>query len=145
MGSGLAAAERRHGGNSLATLLVRWPFFATVVDDLELTLAKVDMEVAGLYAELAGVELAHYFTRLKDEFVLTRDFVLKLRGEQRLLDGEPTMQRSVTLRNPYLDPMHLMQIDLLRRWREGGSRNRDLFDALVASIGGIAQGLQGTG
>jgi phosphoenolpyruvate carboxylase len=115
------------------------------MDDLELTLAKVDMEVSGLYAELAGPDLAHYFVRLKDEFVLTRDFILKLRGEQRLLDGEPTMQRSVTLRNPYLDPMHLMQIDLLRRWREGGSRNRDLFDALVASIGGIAQGLQGTG
>ena len=145
MGSALAAAERRHGEEALGTLLVRWPFFATLIDDLELTLAKVDMEVAGLYAELAESELAQYFTRLKDEFILTRDFVLRLRGEQRLLDGEPTMQRSVTLRNPYLDPMHLMQIDLLRRWREGGSRNRDLFDALVASIGGIAQGLQGTG
>jgi len=145
MGAGLAAAERRHGEEALSTLLVRWPYFASLMEDLELTMAKVDMEIAGLYAELAGPELAHYFTRLKDEFVLTRDFVLKLRGEQRLLDGEPTMQRSVKLRNPYLDPMHMMQIDLLRRWREGGSRSRDLFDALVASIGGIAQGLQGTG
>jgi phosphoenolpyruvate carboxylase len=71
--------------------------------------------------------------------------VLRLRGVVRLLDGEPTLQRAIKLRNPYVDPMHLMQLDLLQRWRADGRRDRQLFDALVASIGGVAQGLQATG
>ena len=79
------------------------------------------------------------------EFELTFARVLRLRGEQRLLDGEPTMQRAIQLRNPYTDPMHLMQIDLLRRWRANGRADKDLFDALLASINGISQGLQATG
>jgi phosphoenolpyruvate carboxylase len=61
-----------------------------------------------------------------------------------LLDAEPTLQRSIRLRNPYLDPMHLMQVDLLARWRGGGRTDRDLMNALLASVGGIASGLQGS-
>ena len=63
----------------------------------------------------------------------------------RLLDSEPTLQRSIRLRNPYVDPIHLTQVDLLRRWRESGREDRELFEALLASVNGIAQGLQGTG
>ena len=55
------------------------------------------------------------------------------------------MQRSIRLRNPYVDPMNLMQVDLLRRWRAGGREDNDLFTALLASVGGIAEGLQSTG
>jgi len=62
-----------------------------------------------------------------------------------LLDTEPTLQRSIQLRNPYVDPMNLMQVDLLQRWRASSRSDRDLFEALLASIGGIAQGLQSTG
>jgi phosphoenolpyruvate carboxylase len=62
-----------------------------------------------------------------------------------LLDSDPGIQRAMKLRNPYVDPMHLMQIDLLRRWRESGRQDLDLQEALIASIGGIAQGLQATG
>jgi phosphoenolpyruvate carboxylase len=62
-----------------------------------------------------------------------------------LLDTDPTSQRSIQLRNPYVDPMNLMQVDLLQRWRATDRRDRDLFDALLASIAGIAQGLQSTG
>ena len=82
--------------------------------------------------------------------------MLQLKGCARLLDSEPTLQRSIWLRNPYVDPIHLMQVQLLRRWREAGSpvdrgRGDDgdpqkrLFPALVASVNGIAHGLQGTG
>ena len=67
--------------------------------------------------------------------------MLRLRGESRLLDGEPTMQRAIQLRNPYTDPMHLMQIDLLHRWRATDRSDKDLFDALLAgqpgSIGAL--------
>ncbi|NBV53429.1 MAG: phosphoenolpyruvate carboxylase, partial [Verrucomicrobia bacterium] len=55
------------------------------------------------------------------------------------------LQRGIALRNPYVDPMHLMQVDLLRRWRAKGAQDRELFEALLASINGIAQGLQTTG
>jgi phosphoenolpyruvate carboxylase len=63
----------------------------------------------------------------------------------RLLDGDPTLQRSIQLRNPYIDPMHLMQVDLLARWRRTGRQDKSLFGALRGTIGGIAQGLQATG
>jgi phosphoenolpyruvate carboxylase len=62
-----------------------------------------------------------------------------------LLDKDPTLQRAIMLRNPYIDPMHLMQVDLLKRWRDTGRRDDALFGALQASISGIAQGLQATG
>ena len=62
-----------------------------------------------------------------------------------LLDTDPTLQRALQLRNPYVDPMNLMQVDLLQRWRSSERADRDLFEALLASIGGIAQGLQSTG
>jgi phosphoenolpyruvate carboxylase len=80
---------------------------------------------------------------LRAEYERTREEVLKVRGGERLLDGEPTVQRSITLRNPYIDPMHLVQVDLLRRWRAGGSNDKELLSALVATVSGIAQALQG--
>ena len=67
------------------------------------------------------------------------------RAATALLDGDPTLQRSIRLRNPYVDPIHLTQVDLLRRWREANREDRELFEALLASVNGIAQGLQGTG
>ncbi len=80
--------------------------------------------------------------------------MLRLKGCHRLLDSEPTLQRSIWLRNPYVDPIHLMQVELLRRWRGHGSPpdrslpaddpDQHLFRALVASVNGIAHGLQGT-
>ena len=59
--------------------------------------------------------------------------------------ADRTLQRAIQLRNPYVDPIHLMQVDLLRRWRESGRDDEDLFQALLASVSGIAQGLQSTG
>jgi phosphoenolpyruvate carboxylase len=70
---------------------------------------------------------------------------LKIKGYTQLLDGDRTLQRGIQLRNPYVDPMNLMQVDLLQRWRASRREDRDLFEALLASISGIAQGLQSTG
>ena len=72
-------------------------------------------------------------------------WVLWIKGEVDLLDSDPNLQRAIMLRSPYIDPMHFMQIDLLKRWRQGGREDRDLLDGLLASITGIAQGLQSTG
>ncbi len=145
VGSGLEAIAERYGEDMLPALLARSPLFETLIADVELTLAKADIEVAGWYAELAGAAHARHFEQVRDEFELTRVRVLRLRNESRLLDGEPTMQRAIEMRNPYTDPMHLMQVDLLRRWRASGRADKDLFDALLASINGISQGLQATG
>ena len=71
--------------------------------------------------------------------------MLAIKGCGDLLDGDPTLQRSIRLRNPYVDPMNLMQVDLLARWRATKRQDRDLYEALLASISGIAQGLQSTG
>ena len=144
-GSGVAAAEARHGLAALEGMVAHWPFFASILDEVEFGLAVADMTIASWYAELAAPQRRALFACVQSEYELTQSWVLRLRGESRLLDGDPGIQRSMKLRNPYVDPMHLMQIDLLRRWRATDRQDFDLQEALVASIGGIAQGVQATG
>jgi phosphoenolpyruvate carboxylase len=132
-----------------------WPFFEGLMDDVEMRLARADMDIAWHYERLYKGDVERYSKTIRQEFELTRSLILQLKGCARLLDAEPTLQRSIWLRNPYVDPIHLMQVHLLRRWREAGSPNgklRDgddpdlrLFQALVTSVNGIAHGLQGTG
>jgi phosphoenolpyruvate carboxylase len=144
-GSGLDAAEARHGSGVLEHMLAHSTYFGSIVDEVEFGLAVADMTIAAWYAELAAPERRQLFAAVRVEYERTQGWVLRLRGEQRLLDSDPAIQRAMKLRNPYVDPMHLMQIDLLRRWRESGRQDLDLQEALIASIGGIAQGLQATG
>ena len=122
-----------------------WPFFGHLLDDVEAMLARTDLDIAAHYDALASESLRTQAASIREEFALTVDLVLKLRGATALLDGNPTLQRSITLRNPYIDPMHLMQVDLLQRWRASGREDKALFGALRATISGIAQGLQATG
>ena len=145
VGIGLDAAAEQHGTELLERMLVQWNFFGLLVDDAEFVLAKADMDIAGWYAELAAAPHRTHFATVRAEYERASGWILRLRGIRRLLDGEPTIQRAVKLRNPYVDPMHLMQIDLLRRWRDTDREDHKLLEALVASIGGIAQGLQATG
>jgi phosphoenolpyruvate carboxylase len=145
IGAGLDAAAQQYGPEVLKRMLAQWPFFGVLLDEVEFTVAIADMDIAAWYAELAAPAHRTHFLPIRTEYERTRDWLLRLRGERRLLDGEPGIQRAMKLRNPYIDPMHLMQIDLLRRWRATDRQDFDLQDALVASIGGIAQGLQATG
>jgi phosphoenolpyruvate carboxylase len=144
-GSGLKAACERHGAVLLAAMLAEWPFFRYLVDDVEAMLARTDLSVAAHYDRLAGDGHTAALAAIRDEYALTVDGVLRLRGCDRLLDRDPTLQRSILLRNPYVDPMHFMQVDLLERWRASARRDADLFCALRATISGIALGLQATG
>ncbi len=144
-GSGLSAALEQHGEDVVAQMLVRWPFFEHLLDDVEAMLARTDLDIAAHYDALAGDELEAQAEPIRKEYALTVAHVLRLRGSARLLDSDPTLQRSIKLRNPYIDPMHLMQVDLLRRWRKTGRKDGTLFGALRATISGIAQGLQATG
>jgi phosphoenolpyruvate carboxylase len=154
-GTGLAAMIERFGREMADEMYQGWPFFAGLVDDVEMRLARADMGIAAHYERLYEGNVERYSVPIRQEYDLTRTLVLQLKGCARLLDSEPTLQRSIWLRNPYVDPIHLMQIQLLRRWRGAGSPtdkgrapddpDRHLFQALVASVNGIAQGLQGTG
>jgi phosphoenolpyruvate carboxylase len=144
-GSGLAAALEQHGDEVVGEMLAHWPFFGRLLDDVEAMLGRTDLEIASHYDALGGDATRTQPERIRREYALTAAHVLRLRGSARLLDSDPTLQRSIELRNPYIDPMHLMQVDLLRRWRSTGREDRALFGALRATISGIAQGLQATG
>jgi phosphoenolpyruvate carboxylase len=144
-GSGIEAALKLHGEAVIARMVVQWPFFSHLLDDVEAMLARTDLDIAGYYDALAGDDLRVHAAPIAREYALTVQHVLHLRGAARLLDGNPTLQRSIKLRNPYVDPMHLMQVDLLRRWRATSREDQALFAALRATISGIAQGLQATG
>jgi phosphoenolpyruvate carboxylase len=145
LGSGLTAALERHGEETLGEMAAGWPFFANLLDDAEMVLAKADLAVAERYAALAGEVGRRLFPEIRAEFERTVEAVLRLKGTTALLDQDPTLERSIRLRNPYVDPMSLLQVDLLRRWREGERRDEALLRALVATVHGIAQGLQNTG
>jgi phosphoenolpyruvate carboxylase len=125
-------------------MFARWYFFEQLINQIEMGLARADLDIAGFYDQLAGAEHAPVVQQIRDEYELTKQQVLHLKGCAFLLDAEQTMQRAIRLRNPYLDPMHLMQVDLLARWRASGSHDKDLLQALLASVNGIGQGLQGS-
>jgi phosphoenolpyruvate carboxylase len=144
-GSGLSAALEQHGEAVVGQMVAHWPFFAHLLDDVEAMLGRTDLEISSHYDALAGDALRAHAAPIRREYELTVSHVLRLRGSARLLDSDPTLQRSIKLRNPYIDPMHLMQVDLLQRWRATGREDRALFGALRATISGIAQGLQATG
>ena len=141
-GAGLAAAIERHGAAQLRAAYSEWFFLRNLIDDVEAMLARTDLEIAAAYDVLVPEPLRRFSAGIRAEYARTHERVLWLKGSTDLLDSEPTLQRSIRLRNPYIDPMNLMQVDLLQRWRAGGRSDRDLFEALLASAGGIAQGLQ---
>ncbi len=144
-GSGLRAAAERHGAGTMRAVYGEWAFLRNLIDDVESMLARADLEIASAYHELAPEPLRRFAAVIRAEYELTREQVLRIKGAGELLDGEPLLQRAIRLRNPYIDPMNLMQVDLLARWRAGGRTDRDLFEALLVSTTGIAQGLQSTG
>jgi phosphoenolpyruvate carboxylase len=146
-GAGQALADEiaAHGVGALRDMHGSWSFFASVVSDIESQLARCDLSIADHYIELVSPNLRRYADVLKAEFGRCRDAVLAVKEEADLLDGDRTQQRAIQLRNPYVDPMNFMQVDLLRRWRATAREDDDLLHALLASVSGIAQGLQTTG
>jgi phosphoenolpyruvate carboxylase len=145
VGTALEGAVRRHGEATVAEMIRDWAFMKTLVDDVEMVLAKADIGIAARYAHLAGALEGSYFPGIRAEFERTVSWVLRLKGTSALLDEDPALQRSIRLRNPYVDPMSLLQVELLVRWRAAGRPDDDLLQALLATVRGIAQGLQNTG
>jgi phosphoenolpyruvate carboxylase len=144
-GVGLEAALERYGEGLLREMFSDWLFMRALLEDVEMVLAKADMSVAARYAALADEPLRGFHDAIRSRFDRTVDLVLRLKGAGVLLDHDPVLQRAIRLRNPYVDPMSLIQVDLLRRWREAGSPDGELLDALLLTVNGIAHGLQNTG
>ncbi len=128
-----------------------WPFFNALIKNAEMSLVKADLGIAALYSELmpdralAGRILA----RIRDEYQRTRDAVLAITGQSELMESETVIQRSVNRRNPYVDPLNYIQVEMLRRLRalpDPESLEADsLREVIVFTINGIAAGLKNTG
>ncbi len=137
-GTALAAADERE----LRALYGTWPFFRALVDNLEMTLAKSSMRIARAYLDLVDEPDRRLFAAIEQEHRRTVDAVLAITDSRELLDRQPQLQQSVRLRNPYVDPMNALQVELLRRHRAG---DEAALRPLLRSIAGIAAALRNTG
>lgn len=138
-----------HGLKTLQQLYREFPWFHVMVDFIQTSLGMADLRVARRYAGLvqpAGLG-RRVFAQLRDEFWRSRRAVLQITGQRDLLDHHYVLQNSIRLRNPYVDPLNLLQVQVLRRWRMSppGSRRKRLERALAMTISGVAAGMRHTG
>ncbi|MGB0134933.1 phosphoenolpyruvate carboxylase [Dokdonella sp.] len=145
VGSGLAHGIESFGREAMVEMTRDWPFFAQLVDDVEMVLAKADLAIFERYSRLAGLLHESFFAEISAEFERTRTAILELKGEDELLAHDLRLRQSIRLRNPYVDPISLLQVDLLARWRATDRKDDDLLHALIATVNGIAAGIQNTG
>ena len=128
-----------------------WPFFQTMIDNAQLTMRKADMGIAALYASLVEDEKIRrrIFALLEAEFERTEAAILAVTGQKQLLAREPVLRQSVSLRNPYIDPLNYIQVEMLRRLRSGKKVTAEETEAARAvvelTINGISGGLKNTG
>ena len=148
LGSGLEAGLPRV---MLQDMYAGWPFFRALLDNVEMSLLKADLDIAALYAELLPDRVfgESLMATIRAEYERTRSAVLSVTGHADLLDDDPVIQRSVRLRNPYIDPLNYIQVETLRRLRglpdPDGAQAEDLRQVMVVTINGIAAGLRNTG
>lgn len=124
-----------------------WRYFRSTLSNIEMALAKADFQIARQYAERLAEPARHdIFERIEDEFQRSRKLLLEVTEQKELLEKTPVLRRSIDVRNPYVDPMSYLQIELLDRYRKKGSPEDDeLLNAILLTVNGIASGLRNTG
>jgi phosphoenolpyruvate carboxylase len=151
LGIGTALGEAvatRDGLRRLQRMASSWPFFQDLLAKAEMVCAKTDLEIARAYVRNLGGDMT-LLEQLEREYERAVEALLLIRGHRRLLDDTPVLQSAIELRNPYVDPLSLLQISLLRRKRqqaaESNPPNEQVDDALATTLSGIAQALRNTG
>jgi phosphoenolpyruvate carboxylase len=146
LGSALARWQDERGLDVLREMDREWPFFTAMVSNAELALAKADMPIAERYVQL--VEPAEMreriWSQIRAEYDRSVEMILATTDQQKLLDREPVLQRLIERRNPYVDPLSFIQLDLLRRLQAEGESDQ-LVRAVLLAVNGIANGLKNTG
>ncbi len=147
VGAGLAAARAAGHGDDLVEMARSWPFFADVLSNVEMVLVKTDLAIAERYvATLVPPEHQRLLEVIRAELDRTCAEVMAVLGVDDLLATRPGLRRTLAVRDTYLDPLHVLQAELLARWRaDGASQDPTLQRALLLTINGIANGLRNTG
>jgi phosphoenolpyruvate carboxylase len=147
VGSGLKAARESGYESVMPDMLKEWHFFHTFISNVEMTLAKTDISLARRYVEtLVPAKLHHFLVDIETEFELTVKEINLLTKKKALLEDQPILARTLQIREAYLSPLHLLQINLLNRVRsEGAAADPLLIRALLLTINGVAAGLRNTG
>ncbi|MDW8292184.1 MAG: phosphoenolpyruvate carboxylase [Anaerolineae bacterium] len=158
LGSGLCSLlDQGEAALELLRAMYRgWPFFQTMIDNAQQSLAKADLGIAARYAELVEDEAlrTRIFAQIEAEFHRTCTAIVRITNQQRILDNEPVLQRSIQLRNPYVDPLNYIQVEMLRRLRalqrdpsfdERSPAVRALRRVIELTINGVSAGLRNTG
>jgi phosphoenolpyruvate carboxylase len=154
LGSALDAILQRgpKGRKLLRAMHASWPFFQTLIDNAQLTMRKADLTIAALYADLVEDEKIRrrIFGLLEAEFARTEAAILATTGQRQLLAREPVLLKSVQLRNPYIDPLNYLQVEMIRRLRTGEKKMsaeeaEETRRVIELTINGISGGLKNTG
>ena len=146
VGSGLAAAFDDGRGETLQEMYGSWAFFRTFLSNVQMTLAKTDLDIAAAYVEaLVPEDARHLLDVIRAEHERTVDQVLRVTGQASLLEQAPVLRRTLELRDHYLAPLHALQVSLLGKARAAETPSAETERALLLTINGIAAGLRNTG
>jgi len=151
-GSGLYSFYQGKSENlkQLQKMYAKWSFFRSAIDSLQMALAKADLTISREYGNMIKDQAIadRIFNLIKKEYELTSELILQITGQREILDNVPILQESIRLRNPYVDPLSYMQVQLLtelRGKRESGEEDEALLREVLLTINGIAAGLRNTG
>jgi phosphoenolpyruvate carboxylase len=146
LGSGVKPSERKTNLALLKRMYRQWPFFRTLLSNMDMALSKADLDLAGLYSELVTDTRLRkkIFSALCEEWDKTVNALSQITGDKQRLANNPILARSIRHRFPYIDPLHHIQVELVRRYRSGQVDDR-IKRGIHLSINGIASGLRNTG